>query len=83
MTEGRIIVVPIESLSDIPQAFKKAIGMYRGGDEDYGDDVWNAKIELKQINFERNFRRSNYECVFVITEGPFLTCYKKSTPEGQ
>lgn len=82
----KTVIVCIESLLEIPGAFKQAITQYRGGDEDYNDDVWNAKIELKQINFEHNFRRSNYECVFEITEGQFLECYKKksttSLPQG-
>jgi hypothetical protein len=68
-----IMRISIQSMMEIPLAYQRAIEEYKGDeDNNYCDDVWDAKIELKQINFERNFRRSNYECVFEITLGKFL-----------
>jgi hypothetical protein len=78
----KTIIIEIEDMLEIPLAYKEAITKYRGGEEDYNDDVWNAKIELKQINFEYNSRRSNYECVFKITEGDFLERYKQKESDN-
>lgn len=64
----KIILIPIESLTDIGIAYKEAIRIYCENNE----NVWDAKIELKQINFEANFRRDTYECLFQITEGSYL-----------
>lgn len=76
------IIVDIESMHEIPLAYAKAIEKFHTNDE-YRDkendsgDVWDARIELKYINFEDNFRRSNYECVFEInTSGDYLERYK-------
>lgn len=69
---SQIVKIRINSVLEIPLAYEKAIIEFRKDDEDWGEDIWDAKIELKQINFEKNFRRSNYECVFVITIGNFL-----------
>ena len=77
-------IVEIDSMLEIPQAYVKAIEQlaenqeYRDK-ENYGGDVWDAKIELKQINFESNFRRVNLECEFEITTGSFLNRYKENT----
>lgn len=71
------IVVSIESLLEIPQAYQKAISQYQDDEENYNRDIWDAKIELKQVNFQKNFRRSEYECVFEITQGEFLEGYKR------
>ncbi len=63
-----IIRIEISSMMEIPLAYQKAIEKF----QEQEDDVWDAKIELKQINFESNFRRSNYECVFEISKGSYL-----------
>jgi hypothetical protein len=64
-----IVKIRIENVLEIPLAYNRAIDFYQN---DTGRDIWDAKIELKQINFERNFRGSIFECVFEINEGNFL-----------
>ena len=70
----RVIRIPITNMLEIPLAFQKAIEEYRNGEssDDVDSSVWDAKIELRQINFEHNFRRSTYECEFVVTLGKYL-----------
>jgi len=68
----KIIKIEITNMLEIPLAYAKAITEWRGDDESFNDDIWDGKIELKQINFECNFRRSTYVCVFEITIGEFL-----------
>lgn len=54
--------VEIKSLAEIDQAYREAIALYV---EDKGE-VWSGKIRLLEIEFESNFRRSNYFCIFEM-----------------
>lgn len=67
------IIIEITSLLEIPFAYQKAIEVYkRGGeDEEYRDgqdQLWNASIELIRIDFQDNFRRTQYKCIFKVIE---------------
>lgn len=63
-----IVRIKIYSMLEIPTAYQKALDEW----DDRNGDTWDAKIELQQINFENNFRRRTYECVFRITVGSYL-----------
>lgn len=65
------ITVKIEHLMQLPTTWEKAIKKYKNI-KGYGHDIRDAKIQLKQINFEDNDRRTNYVCEFEITEGDYL-----------
>lgn len=62
------ILIDIQYMMELPLAFSKAIEQYKEN-KDAGSDVFNGQIILVQINFESNYKHTNYECVFEITEG--------------
>lgn len=63
----KTVTVSIKTMSDIPNAYGLAIKKFKE-DEECERDIWNATIKLRQINFQDNFRRSEYDCVFDIED---------------
>lgn len=58
------IRIAIKSLHEIATAYSQAIEAYC---EEMGD-CWGEIIRLKHIEFQSNFRRAEYICVFEVLE---------------
>lgn len=68
MSISRISTIEVEmdSLSEINSSYKEAIRKYN--DQNDGADIWKAKIQLRHIDFQKNYRREIYTCIFEIVE---------------
>lgn len=56
--------IPMKSPDLIGRAFDEAIAAHVTA----VDDIWDAEIRLVKIKFESNFRRTEYEAEFEVTD---------------
>lgn len=70
--EGRVmeetIHIEINSLHEIPMAYQMAIERFKNvlRENEADDDIWDGQIELLRVDFQDNFRRVKFNCVFKI-----------------